>query len=513
MFRRVTNGAPKIAWGVAGGALFVSAIVHSQIALADSGADDVANRAWQSGAIQHAQRMRGFHDRERSQQPTPPFIPQFEAGRDSSGRIASFQPGGATQTSHNAFFRDIGANGRTCFTCHQPQDAWAVSASHVQERFYFSGGTDPIFRLVDGAVCPSADVSSYDAKLRAYDLLLAKGLIRVGLPMPANTQFSVAHVDDPHGCNTSPTTGLSSPTSGIVSVYRRPLPSANLGFLATIMWDGREPSLASQAVDATLGHAQADAPPSPKQVAEIVNFESGVFTAQFYDKSAHWLTEEQGKGGPLALQGEHANFYIGVNDPLGLNPKHIPFTSNIFDIYKAWESLPSGTTEHLARLAVARGERLFNDTPINITGVGGLNDALGQPSIPGFCGTCHDSPNVGNHSVTAPLNIGVANAGANSPAALDIADLPVFTLKCVAGPLAGQTFTVTDPGRALISGKCADIGKVKGPILRGLAARAPYFHNGSAETLMDVIDFYNVRFSLNFTDQQKRDLEAFLRTL
>jgi cytochrome c peroxidase len=91
--------------------------------------------------------------------------------------------------------------------------------------------------------------------------------------------------------------------------------------------------------------------------------------------------------------------------------------------------------------------------------------------------------------------------------------LPVFTLQCTAGPLTGQTFQVTDPGRALITGQCADIGKVKGPILRGLAARAPYFHNGSAATLMDVVNFYDQRFGIGFTDQQKSDLVAFLSTL
>jgi cytochrome c peroxidase len=121
----------------------------------------------------------------------------------------------------------------------------------------------------------------------------------------------------------------------------------------------------------------------------------------------------------------------------------------------------------------------------------------------GFCGTCHDTPNVGNHSVKAPLNIGIADADPPPPA-LDVSQLPVFSL-------CGKT--VTDPGRALISGKCADVGKFKGPILRGLAARAPYFHNGSAATLMDVVNFYDQRFSIGFTAQQKQDLVNFLNTL
>ena len=96
---------------------------------------------------------------------------------------------------------------------------------------------------------------------------------------------------------------------------------------------------------------------------------------------------------------------------------------------------------------------------------------------------------------------------------LNIAGLPVFDLQCVAGPFAGKVFSVTDPGRALISGKCADIGKLKGPVLRGLAARAPYFHNGSAATLLDVVNFYDQRFRIGLTDSEKRDLAVFLQTL
>lgn len=57
---------------------------------------------------------------------------------------------------------------------------------------------------------------------------------------------------------------------------------------------------------------------------------------------------------------------------------------------------------------------------------------------------------MGNHSVKAPLNIGVANAGGDSPPGLNISGLPVFTLECTDGPLNHQIFVVTDPGRALI---------------------------------------------------------------
>jgi cytochrome c peroxidase len=456
--------------------------------------------------------MRRFIDADQGSQPTPPIIPKFEIDDNASGRVGNFQPNGATITSNNPFFQNLGANGRTCFTCHQPQTGWTVSSASVQARFAASGGTDPIFRLVDGATCPTDNVSTLGAKRQAYKLLLDKGLIRIGIPMPTtDLQFAVTKVDDPYGCTTNPAIGLTSPTTGFVSMYRRPLPSTNLGFLTAIMWDGREPDLAHQSVDATSIHAQANADPTSDQQAQIVAFETGVFTAQIFDNQAHILHADGATGGPVALSLQ--KFFTGVNDPVGNNPTGAPFDPNIFDLYRPWLGLRDMGDVTRYRQSIARGEELFNATPINITGVTGLNDVLNMPSIPGFCGTCHDTPNVGNHSVKAPLNIGIANAGPNKPPALDISGLPVFTLQCTQGPLAGQTFVVTDPGRGLITGNCADIGKAKGPILRGLAARAPYFHNGSATTLLDAVNFYDQRFSIGFTDQQKQDLVNFLNTL
>jgi cytochrome c peroxidase len=125
-------------------------------------------------------------------------------------------------------------------------------------------------------------------------------------------------------------------------------------------------------------------------------------------------------------------------------------------------------------------------------------------SFTGSCTICHDTPNTGNHSVKAPLNIGLTDASRRTP------DLPLYTLM---NHSTGQTIETTDPGRAMITGKWADIGKFKGPILRGLAGRAPYFHNGSAATLDDAVEFYNQRFDMRLTPQEKSDLVAFLRAL
>src|SRR5207247_9361836 len=127
----------------------------------------------------------------------------------------------------------------------------------------------------------------------------------------------------------------------------------------------------SQAVDATLGHAQAATPPTPDQVAQIVAFQKGVFTAQVFDNKAKFLTDDNAKGGPVALSLELANFFIGVNDPLGLNPKGIPFTSQIFDLYRPWLNAGERRDHDEHGTPMATEELLKN---VNIPAVGRLND-------------------------------------------------------------------------------------------------------------------------------------------
>jgi len=437
---------------------------------------------------------------------------------NASGILKTLNVNGTAIDTSGAFFQSIGTNGRSCFTCHQPAQAFSISAEEVKARFEATHGLDPLFRTVDGSNCDhNIDTSSEGGRRQAYSLLVRRGVIRIALAMPTGAEFKVVSVANPYGCGDTAT----------LSMYRRPLPSTNLSFLSTLMFDGRESSaqtgtkkitypvyagdptalsllkfdLAHQAVDATTGHAEG-AVPTTAQVDDIVNFEMQLLTAQAVDQKAGDLRTGGAAGGPQSLMTQLLAFYVGINDPIGMGPAgEPPFTSSIFSLYSGW----AGNQDH-QRAQIARGEALFNSKPINITGVAGLNDDLNLPVIHGFCGTCHDSPNVGNHSVSAPLNIGVGDL--DSP--LDVSYLPVITLENIA---TGEIKLTTDPGRALITGKWSDVGRVKGPILRGLPARAPYFHNGSADTIEDVIEFYNKRFNVGFTPQEKADLAAFLKTL
>jgi cytochrome c peroxidase len=457
----------------------------------------------------------------RAQANRPAVLPNLLPFPNATGFAATYSTTGTLDLS-NPFFKSLGTNGRSCGTCHTPEAAWSITPAGILARFRASAGTDPLFRPVDGAVAPTADVSTYAARQRAYAMLLGKGLIRVGIGIPANAEFELAAVDDPYGYA----------SAAELSLFRRPLPAANLGFLSTVMWDGRETyadaassscligttacfaslhyDLGQQAFDATMGHAQASQALSDADREAIVAFESSLYTAQLYDDDAGMLRARQAEGGPEALAQQP--FHFGINDVLaGDYASGAPFDPAVFKLYQAWNAPeqngmtagdPHSVTE--ARRAVARGESIFDARTFHITGVGGFNDDLGIPDAMGTCSTCHDAPGAGAHSIPMPLDIGISDASRRT------ADLPLYTLRNKA---TGALVQTTDPGRALITGKWRDIGRFKGPTLRSLAARPPYFHNGSAADMHAVVDFYDTRFHIGLTEQDKDDLVAFLRTL
>jgi hypothetical protein len=420
---------------------------------------------------------------------------------NASGQAQTFNQG--ILNPNNPFFQERGSNGRACVTCHQASEGWSITPAGVQARFAESDGLDPIFRTNDGSNCEGADVSTVEARQAAFSLLLSRGLIRVGMDVPTGAEFVIESVDDPYHCGGS---------LGSASMYRRPLPSTNLRFLSAIMWDGRESpgglsirdGLLQQSNDATRGHAQAFDDLSAAERERIVDFELGLHTAQGSDSMARELNAESAKGGPINLSRQA--FFLGINDPLGQNPSGAAFNARAFTLFDAWQPSPqaSHSPQADARAAIVRGQEIFNTHPIEITGVSGLNDELHAASIPGTCTTCHDSPNVGNHSVKAPLNIGLTDADQRT------ADMPLYTLR---NTHTGDFVQTTDPGRAMVTGKWKDIGRFKGPVLRGLAARAPYFHNGFAATLLDVVNFYDTRFNIGLTAAEKADLVAFLQAL
>jgi cytochrome c peroxidase len=483
---------------------------------------------------------------------TPPFIPQFAIFPDQSGWVSNYQPGGGTLTATNAFFQSLGTNGRTCFTCHQTPNAMSISAEHARDVYAETGGNDPLFAPVDGANCPnqvSAAITSgalvggrtgtasgmnFEA---AHSLLLNRGLFRIFLPMPANPEFTVKLVSDPNGCNTDPAYNQEiDPTTGqvvqVISVYRRPLMSASLKFKTVvlpdfpssgeppndpitggtlpldpftglyeslnIMWDGREPTLQSQASDATLIHEQATTPPTSAQVQQIVDFENGIFSAQ-------------GRLGPVNLWqggGEGGAVYLSTLSPTEV----LPPPPDRLAFFSAWSNVAPSSAETALQASIARGQALFQ-APLFPFAVGGpAGNVIGAS-----CASCHAQQGGANLDPAGQQDIGVGGQSVQSNGPAPDPSLPIFQLTC-SKPGAvlsddGAVVTTNDPGLALITGRCRDFAAFTTPQLRGLAARAPYFHDGSAATIMDAINFYDKRFTIGFTDQQKQDLANFLLAL
>lgn len=437
---------------------------------------------------------------------TPGFaLANNEAQSNQLGAHASFSTAG-TVASTGAFFDDLGTNGRRCVTCHAADQGFSITPSRVALTFARSSGLDPLFRLNDGAVAPTANVSTLTARRTAYSLLLQRGLIRVGIGIPAGAEFELAAVDDPAGYA----------SAAELSLFRRPLPATNLRFNAQVMWDGRESpfsrtfdqALLQQAEDATLGHAQALAAPTASQKRAIVDFEAALTTAQIRDSVAGLLFDPAAGlfGGPQPLSTQP--FYKGINDFVGDSQTGAPHDPAVFDLFDGWSETPTDTSPAAqARASIARGQRIFNTRPASIRNTPGVNDdpALGNPAeVIGTCGTCHNTPNVGSGSSGVFMNIGIGGPARAVPA------MPLYTLRNLQ---TGATIQTTDPGRALITGKWTDVQRFKVPGLRGLASRPPYFHDGRSITLIDLVDFYNGRLRMNLTDAEKADLVAFLAAL
>lgn len=283
----------------------------------------------------------------------------------------------------------------------------------------------------------------------SHSLLLKRGLFRIATPWPPR-RTPEFRIEVVR----DPTGCNKNPKE--ISVYRRPRMAANLDGLVpgpegrVLMADGRAPSLEAQAINAVMVHEQAAEHPTVEQLRRIVDFESSVYAGQSADIRGGLLVE---KGGPdLLVRGAFASF-------------------------DSWRGGGDGL-QHEFRASVARGSDLFRAR----------------------CATCH-SP-----GTTRWMDIGTANRSAAEASP----DLPLFRVTCTDG---GRVIETQDPGRALVSGRCADVGAIVAQQLRGLAARAPYFANGSAGTLREVVDYYDRRLGIGYSAREKQDLVHFLGVL
>jgi hypothetical protein len=550
----------------------------------------------------------------------PPTIPKTLVSADPTGQITTYQPGGAIATNSNAFFISSGItnNGRTCFTCHQPQNDWEISPPEIMSEYLATKGTSVLFHPIDAAVCPNSELlfAKYPDPLfiLARSQLFTRGNFRIALnapnplgpPLPnashitfdgSQPQWVLKVLYDPYGCETDPTYGLPA---NQLSVYRRPLNATNVTFLVQdpgfytdtavasafpispeerqeIMWDARERDLATQFVDATEFHGQTNIAPDSTYIAQGILFQSGTFTAQTYNNVAKDLTGSDGSGatgGPLNLYASAVSriastatdlfgepiacFDYTSSLPAGplvpgvtrtgdvgqfVCPGDPALTVPVTQLFTAFATPNSGgAVENAMRESIARGEAIFTGKTVTfaINDVPGFNDVVGHEPAGGSCSACHNNLSAVNDAFGDPKRLGIMDNSNHTsdggvvnvmPITLDFPQFafycptgtityfsnPVTSMNCPGStpghPATCDEFDTTDAGKGLITGKCADLGKMKVPILRGVGARAPYFHGGNALTLFDVVNFYNTRFNIGLTAQQKTDLVNYLSSL
>ena len=432
--------------------------------------------------------------------------------------------GGALETRGHPFFEPIGPSGRACVTCHQPADSMSLSAQTAQERWDATGGTDPLFAAHDGSNCP---ILPQDAKA-SHSLLLERGLIRIQRKWPVTEwngrtvkpDFTIEVVRDPNGCNSAPGYG---PEAGNISVYRRPRPVSNMKYLlavgfpfdpkqgvalpldpdtgepmsGNIMADNRAGSLRLQMEDAAQTHLAFLKRLSPDERARIRAFELSVFTAQQSGKGGAG-NADGAMGGPAVLRDSEPGALGSIGTP-------------VWSEFEAWEDMSDETLARLTpeqiafRRSVARGARVFREKMFLITDSAGINSPMGFGNpVRNSCVFCHNMTRMGNDVAPGQVDLGTTTL----PFADPWDDLPLFRITCQKQPhpYYGRTIYTYDPGFALTTGRCADVGKITLQSMRGLSARAPYFSNGLASNLRGVVDYYERRYNIGYTEQEKQDL-------
>jgi cytochrome c peroxidase len=397
------------------------------------------------------------------------FDPNGFPHKNGGGFAATFSTQGVVNLT-GEYFQAQGSNGRSCGSCHVATDAWAITPESIQRMFDETDGLHPIFNPLDANNPNTIDDSTVEGLRAAYSQMLSKGVFRRGGTPRPNSEWEVVAAEDPNGFGN---------VTRLVH-WRRSMPTINFHVgSATVNWDGgnnvgtdQRAGLVNQATRNVTG-AQQGSPAPAEVITDIVDFESSLSTTQIIVPGVGRLDQCGAQGNPELLSQQAK-------------------ASDRWNLFDAWIDLVPGACgdaeDDMRRAQIARGQELFN-----ATNPGGRS-----------CRGCHSSTNNGTSFGNTLFDIRTASAEARTP------DLPLFTFRNIA---TGETRQLSDAGRGQVTGLWSDLGRFKTPTLRALAARAPYFHNGIAATLDDVVDHYEEHLGFVFTDDEQDDLVSFMNAL
>lgn len=431
-------------------------------------------------------------------------------------------------------------NGRSCTTCHVPEDGFSLTADHAA-RVFETDPNDPLFAAID-ADDPTADPLTFDH--------LVKGLVRVWLTLPDNMDLI-----DEGGT-------VITPADRMIFVWRSVPSIADSALTAPYQLDGRVATLEEQAQGAIIGHSEGGEE-SQADLERIAAFERSVFSndrarqvaTELEDgvpfdevsevEDSLELTEQEARGRELfddVCAGCHGGantatiidreihdqaFYALEADGSGNVQYRVPATDPPTPVLadqpeNEFINITLGLEMYLATLGVKEEDYLTKDLEFPYYRFRFYTDASRSE-------IAADLPPVGEALPDdGPGGAGPGSGGPGGP--LDADGNPI------AGPNGGfQTHSV-DPGRAAITGNPLDFEAFDVPSLRGLSKTSPYFHNNLVTTLEEVVQVYSDHLLSKwpslvqpgekegdddgdagppevFTADQKTDLVAFLKRL
>jgi cytochrome c peroxidase len=184
----------------------------------------------------------------------PQIVKNIDRGLFGESRA---DKGKALQGAINFLSPFPGGNGRSCATCHNPQDGYSLSPATVESRWQRlqkarrvnPDADDPLFRSID------ADDGQQD-----YTLLRTRALIKVRVALPTRVRL------------------IDVPTATHVTVSRAVPPLNMLSHTAPYQADRSVATLEEQARAAVSAHMEASTPPSKEFLETIAYFERGLFS-------------------------------------------------------------------------------------------------------------------------------------------------------------------------------------------------------------------------------------------
>ena len=434
---------------------------------------------------------------------------------DPLGKVGLLVDGGPMPTAGHPFFTPLGTNGRACITCHQPSDGMCVSVA--------ARGPVDGHRRQGPAVCrrrrhelPQPCHSRGARPIRSCSTTVCSGSRCRGRRRPPTARRSIrnsrSRSSGSDRLQHDPVYGLNS-ANPTISVFRRPRAGGQPAYVVNEIGDQPRPQAASSSRTAcpwpstltpgipTTMHLMADArePTLRAQADDAAKATCRRRRSRPRRSSPTSSTSSPASTPPGARAGRGP---AAAGGPAGLRAAIIATAeAGLLGDFLTRQSFQTcaGMGSPCRARQKARGPR--SGSPLRAAqdlhvphlldqGLGASqlhrarqSDQANLRDLP----RCTDDRHGHGERLDGHRHHNLP--GGKCRRSLDGPQMPLFRVTCKPGvrphPFLGRVIYTQDPGRALISGLCNDVGTIVMEQFRGLAARAPYFSNGSASDAGD----------------------------